>query len=278
MPSTYDIRLIQAGSKVEVIEYEIPVIIKDQLLSKKRTAHKTNGKKKEKEGAYYAPDKEKNRKDVLYKARNEMRRLINANVNRKFNMASSTYKPVFLTLTFADNIQEIPVANTEFRKFNKRLGTYIARNQAYVQYVAVPEFQKRGAVHYHQVIFNLPYIKSSKIADIWRNGFIQVKSIEDVDNIGAYMSKYMSKDTDGEDRLIGQKSYLRSRDLYEPIETKVLSSSPQGQELLKTIETMKLVETFSSEQLSDHYGLIRYKQYQIDKGVIQDGKECKSIC
>ena len=110
--------------------------------------------------------------------------------------------------------------NIEFRKFIKRLGNYIARNQAYVQYVAVLEFQKRGAVHYHQVIFNLPYIKTSTIGDIWRNGFIQVKSIE----------------------------------------------------------SMKLVETYSSEQLSDHYGLVKYTQYQINKGVIQDDEKCTSIC
>lgn len=275
MPSTYDIRLIQAGRSVEVIEYEKPVIKKDQFLSKNNVAHITREKRKV---SASAPDKEKNRETVLYRARNEVRRLINANVNRQFDMASSVYKPVFLTLTFADNIQNITAANIEFRKFIKRLGNYIAKDQAYVQYVAVPEFQKRGAVHYHLVIFNLPYIKTSKIEDIWRNGFIQIKSIEEVDNIGAYMSKYMTKDSNGDERLHGQKCYFRSRDLYEPIEIKVLSSSPEGQEMLKTLESMEMVETFRNEQMSEHYGLIMYTQYKIDKGVIQDGEKCKSIC
>lgn len=104
-------------------------------------------------------DKLKNREIVLYRARNEVRRLINANVNRYSDEMNNLLKPVFLTLTFAENIKDLTAANREFRKFMKRLGHFVAKDQAHVQYVAVPEFQKRGAVHYHLVIFNLPSIK-----------------------------------------------------------------------------------------------------------------------
>ncbi len=69
-----------------------------------------------------------------------MRRLINANVNRYEDENFNNYKPVFLTLTFADNIKDISMANKEFRKFIKRLGYYIANKQTYLKYVVVPEF------------------------------------------------------------------------------------------------------------------------------------------
>jgi len=175
----------------------------------------------------------------------------------------------------------LTAANRELRKFMKRLGNNIAKDQAYVQYVAVPEFQKRGAVHYHLVIFNLPFIKARTLETIWGNGFIQIKSIEEVDNIGAYMSKYMTKATDVNDRLVGQKCYFRTRNLMEPVETKVLSNSHEGQQLLHELESMGLVELYANEQQSEHYGLIKYTQYQIGsnelEGVIQNGKKCASV-
>lgn len=271
MPSTYDIRLIQAGMKIELIKYENPVIMRDKCEKNNRFVRQRSEKRKES-----ASDaaKIKNRETVLYRARNEVRRIINANVGRYRNEKSEVYKPVFLTLTFADNIQDITAANKELRKFMKRLGNHIAKDQAYVQYVAVPEFQRRGAVHYHLVIFNLPYIKAKTLEEIWSNGFIKVISIDQIDNIGAYISKYMTKASDNDDRLLGQKCYFRSRNLFEPIETRVLSSTPAGQQLLQEIEAMGLRKTYSSSQLSEHYGIIEYTQYQLDaaeqKEVIQN--------
>lgn len=91
----------------------------------------------------------------------------------------------------------------------------------------------------------------------------------------------MTKAAYSEDRLIGQKCYFRSRNLFEPIETKVLSTSPEGQRLLHEIESLELIELYSNEQQSEHYGLIRYTQYQIEsnelEGMIQNGKKCASI-
>lgn len=53
----------------------------------------------------------------------------------------------------------------------------------------------------------------------------------------------------------------------------MLSTSPIDQELIKTIETMSLSSTYTKEHESEHYGLIRYNQYECDsfdlEGVIR---------
>lgn len=102
---------------------------------------------------------------------------------------------------FADNIKDIAVAHPEFRKFVKRLGYHIDNKETYLKYLTVPEFQKRGAVHYHVVLFNLPYIKNKVLAKVGDNGFVKLNVIEDVANIGAYVCKYMTKAEYTEDKL-----------------------------------------------------------------------------
>ncbi|ARM72089.1 hypothetical protein LMxysn_0454 [Listeria monocytogenes] len=45
-------------------------------------------------------------------------------------------------------------------------------------YIAVPEMQKRGAYHFHILLFGLPYIHTSKYAKIWKNGFVKINKVE----------------------------------------------------------------------------------------------------
>ncbi len=86
----------------------------------------------------------------------------------------------------------------------------------------MPEFQKRGAVHYHAVYFNLRPInqrnefKTGDFASFWEHGHIKVKKIAEIPNVGNYMTKYMTKD--GTDRrLVGRKKYFATRGLHQPI-------------------------------------------------------------
>lgn len=257
MPSAYDTWLIQSGSTIEKYEYEKPVILYDDIDQIIRTIYyKHPGRKLSASDS----NKVKNREVVLNRARKEVRRLINANVNRYEDENGNNYKPVFLTLTFADNLKEISLANKEFRKFIKRLGYHIAHNQTYLKYVAVPEFQKRGAVHYHLIIFNLPYTKNKVLGSIWDNGFIKINAIEGVNNIGAYVCKYMTKDYDTKDKLAGQKCYSRSQNLHEPKELKLLSIYPIYDDLLQELEWMSS-NKYTLEHESEHYGHITYTQY-----------------
>lgn len=230
-------KLIKSGNVYEILEYEKPVLLGKCQNAEGRRLEASEGEKKE------------TRKKTLSKAKSTIRRLINANAD------AWGEKPKFLTLTFAENVQDIKQANYEFKKFRQRLEYDL---KIKLKYVVVMEFQKRGAIHYHALFFNLPYIQNTKLAEIWGQGFIKVNAIDRVDNIGAYVTKYMTKQDYEElktDRLVGQKSYFTSRGLYKPEEI------VEKEKIDQLATALSDYETYSSSFKNDYLGEIIYKQY-----------------
>lgn len=233
----YDTKLVKSGSVYELYEYEKSVHLgnKNNPLGRKKQATEEN--------------KKRYRKDTLASAKKTVRRLINANVD------AWGQRPKFMTLTFADNIQNIKMANYEFKKFRQRLEYMV---NVKLKYLCVIEFQERGAVHYHVVFFNLPFIKNDIIADLWGQGHIKINAIDDVDNVGAYVSKYMTKNDDDIEKtkgLEGKKSYFTSRGLKKPLE--IIDK--------KKIEQYKTdlsnYKTYDADFENDYLGQIHYTQF-----------------
>ncbi|WP_236651814.1 rolling circle replication-associated protein [Enterococcus hirae] len=78
----------------------------------------------------------------------------------------------FLTLTFRENIQDIAYANNKFNKFIKRLNYELYHiKKSKLKYLATWEKQKRGAIHYHIVLFSFPFISTNRLTTIWGIGF-----------------------------------------------------------------------------------------------------------
>lgn len=147
----------------------------------------------------------KNYSNTNQKRRDMIRRLACCNFNNKYDK--------FLTLTFAENKTDIKKCNLLFKAFIRKLKNNYNDK---LKYLAVIEFQKRGAVHYH-VLLSIPYIPQKLLQELWGNGFVFINAIEHVDNIGAYILKYITKDNKDK-RLMGQKAYLTSRNLIKPKE------------------------------------------------------------
>lgn len=171
-----------------------------------------------------------------------------------------------MTLTFNDqhdfDIKDVKQCNEAFDRFMKRL----RRRYQNIEYVAVIEFQDkndRGAVHYH-MICNLPYIKKSELSDLWGCGFIKINQIEKVDNIGAYVIKYMNKDID-DDRLQGLKAYNCSRGLRRPVELKSWEDADRDalRDIGQAIESM--TPSYEATYESDKAGHIEYRQYNLHR-------------
>lgn len=238
----YSKKLIRSGDVIEFIEYERPVELGKpvkEALGRSSVASED--------------EKRNNRRKTLSRAKTNLRRLINANINVWYE------KPKFVTLTFADNVTDVRQANYEFKKFRQRLEYRFKRK---LKYVVVVEFQKRGAVHYHVVFFNLPYIEANELAFIWENGFIKVNAIDDVDNVGAYVTKYMTKQDYNnlkEDRLAGEKSYFTSRGLIKPDE---IVDEKEIDQVLADLSQYKVYET---NFYNDYCGNIRYEQYNLKR-------------
>lgn len=177
------------------------------------------------------------------RAKTEIRRSINA--NPQLNK--------FLTLTFADNLSDLSVTNPMFNKFIKRI-TYRYKD---FQYLVVPEFQKRGAVHYH-LLCNLPFIDVKELAKIWGHGFIRLNRIDNVQNVGAYISKYLSKELFNE-KLAGKKKYFRSSKLKKPTEFIGELAVKYAQKLEE-----QMTPEFEKEFTSDYVGKVKYRVYKVD--------------
>lgn len=243
----YKAKKIVAGNVIELYEYE-----KEVRTGKDRDVEKPVGRKGK--GLDWL-SKEKNRDDALKRAKKTLRRLINSNVDAWGEKAK------FFTLTFRENVTDIKYANAEFKKFRQRLSRHIwGRNKPNeLRYVAVIEFQKRGAIHYHVIAFNMPYVSHADLERIWGHGFVKVNAINDVDNVGAYVTKYMTKDKDDE-RLREEKCYFSSRGLVKPIEEVV-----KQEDLNALREALSPSKTFECSDENEHLGKITYQQYTLKR-------------
>lgn len=176
-------------------------------------------------------EESKARQESYYKRKIfDIERLIDCNYNDK---------STFLTLTFGRNLEDLPEANKEFNLFIKRLKYYLkkldeAKEKESLKYISVWERQERGAIHYHVILFNLPFIKAKKIEEIWKNGFIKINLIKDEDkatgSVSTYLTKYFVKDI--AERVREKKAYFSSRNLEKPKEWKQRLTDDEINEIL----------------------------------------------
>jgi hypothetical protein len=227
------VKVIRTRHIVEVYQYENMPVCKGG-----RTVHESE-------------NWEKNRKVSGKRKRDYVRRLIAQN----FDSGSK-----FVTLTFRDgsveDVRDVEACHRAWHQFTKRL----RRRYPDVKALAVVEFQDangRGAVHYH-MICNLPYIPNEELAEIWGNGFIRINRIDHVDNVGAYVVKYMSKDVD-DVRLRKRKAYYRVGRLEEPQTVWADDVTPLA-ELVGDA-----VPVYSELYGSEYHGRIRYDQYNLKR-------------
>lgn len=167
----------------------------------------------------------------------------------------------FITLTFSDNekckkntkidICDIGQANKLFSVWR----TQIQRKYPNFAYICVPEYQKRGAVHYHLLTslrcgveipakepiqtyntqkkryYNLEYYD----IPFWNYGYSTAFDITNTDdnfNLSLYITKYLYKDIDN--RLFGRQKILKSNNLRKP--TEVFCNSPTYEQAIKFLK------------------------------------------
>jgi hypothetical protein len=220
MAYTYDLKVVVSGKQVELYKYKKTVwreykTNKDEALEKKpKQLNIFEQEKLKKQRMQFS----------INRTKTEIRRL--ANSNPQLNK--------FMTLTFAKSTTDLKEANYIFNQFIKR----IVYHYPDFEYLAVPEFQKDidhygrkkkhgGSVHYHLLCnIKTPDVKiKEKIyrweqdfsRNYWKNGFIKIKNVEQINNFGAYMSKYLGKELFS-GRMFGKKKFFRSQALSSPIE------------------------------------------------------------
>lgn len=162
----------------------------------------------------------------IMRSKFSLQRLAKANED-KFN--------TFITLTFAENQKDLTYCN-------KKLANWLRQVKRHIKdfsYICVPEFQKRGAVHFHLMttldikknpdiiipqkeFTEYQYLKMTDnqrkaCYDVkyWFHGYSSVFPIKK-DEVVGYLTKYFTKDIDN--RLFGHRRYTYSLNLNIPEE------------------------------------------------------------
>ena len=131
----------------------------------------------------------KDNKKGLYKTFANARAVINANV-------TDVSKVRWCTLTYAENMTDPKRLYMDFEKFNKRF-QYYCKQKGYSkpEYIVMMEPQGRGAWHAHLLYIwqdqKAPYISNQDFRELWGHGFVRIKKLDNVDNVGAYLTAYL---------------------------------------------------------------------------------------
>lgn len=179
--------------------------------------------------------RQERRLDNVKRAANSFRRLVRSNLKPGVH-------PALMTLTTAEN-EDIEEGYKHFTAFGKRLRKNFGNE---LVWIAVPEFQKRGAVHFHVLIWGLPSkipcvlsrefytdktgkkhrkhvcIKGSgcerdtrTLAPLWARGFLDICETDGNTRLSSYLAKYMSKAMHDK-RLLSKRAYSASRNVVRP--------------------------------------------------------------
>jgi len=250
----YHIKIVECSDYVYVYKYEFKT-------KKDKNLERMNKKKIDFDYLFKKENfsKKQELKTIEYKnilrSKFGLQRLVKAN-EKEFK--------TFITLTFAENITDLDYANYCFNIFCKQ----VRRLKPDFKYVCVPEFQRRGAVHYHlltnldinnDVNIIIPQKDTNNQYDVrfWKHGFTSVFPLYNINVVG-YISKYMTKDIDN--RLFGRKRYFYSQNLKRPKEYLIDLDSDDFLIMLELISDKE--EVFKNTYLTKSGEAVFFTEYK----------------
>lgn len=209
------------------------------------------------------PPSEQSLLTSVARSRSKLTRLIHANSWVYRDSHGVVIPPKFLTLTFHKNIASLSEANIYLTKFIRQVNSYFAFClPVKLKYVCVPEFQERGAIHYHLVLFNLPFADRifTKLRKFWPDRF-ELKAISrqgGVSYISDYLIKYLTKQS-LDARFFNKKRYSVSRGVILPFVSR---------DALYNHLVVDLVKSYSVKYygLSLQTGFLHYNLYKLPDG------------
>lgn len=125
----------------------------------------------------------------LYQTFKKLRYLINGNFVGEKN-------ELFVTLTYGGenrpNVGESSRISADFKSYHRKL----QRRFGNVQFIRVLEPHADGHAHLHVLLrfddHKSIYLSNSENAGFWGHGFVRVNRLSNIDNIGAYVSAYLT--------------------------------------------------------------------------------------
>jgi len=249
-------KMLVYGSKVELYEYEKNINTIRGIRNKREFKSEiSNG-----ELALSGVDDVQQiqvgkRQDSARHASMVFRRLVSSNL-------VGTDLPLLVTITYSINQTDLRQGYRDFKSFNQALRYKFGKD---FKYICVPEFQKRGAVHFHALYWGLPeriFLEERKtrfLARLWGQGFIYLKQTDGNIKISSYLAKYMSK-AFCDMNLKNQKAFVCSRNVLRPV---VYSGIDSIFYLLDDYVGMDIVPCKEKRFMSKWLGEVRYREYDI---------------
>jgi len=245
MPLT---KVFISGDYVEIYEYEKTPSDKIRYASRKR-------KKRSSRGAHVLLERSLGN---LKRTRRSFVRLVRANL-------VGDDPPTLLTLTIYP-ICGIVQASQLFTEFVARLRRY---QRAPFRYIAVPEFQRRGAVHFHALFWGLDHgiTRNERhdryLQNVWQYGYVDCLPTDGSPRLANYLAKYMSKAM-SDLRLCGKRAYYTSRRLLRSVllRSKASLSYLAQEGGYAELSTAKPLREFSS--MTQWLGRMNYQLYKLE--------------
>lgn len=205
-------KIVAYGNMVEYYQYERD--INEFALTKAQATRRTRNEMSPDSEQDYLREKKKRRSDTVNRRSIAFKRLVIANL-------SECAYPVLITFTHQDNIIDSRVAGKNFNSF-ARIARSVWGKQ--VRYIAVPERQKRGSIHFHALFWGIPQSErvvgeerqTRVVAKMWKRGFVDMIITDGNEKISTYLSKYMAK-AFVDDSLFSIKTYFTSRNIIRPV-------------------------------------------------------------
>lgn len=170
-------RVVQSGDYVEFYFYKVPIKCNYSRKHKIERQDREEGELCEK------------RLDNLYRARMNIRRIIWCNECKYTKM---------ITLTYAKTCLDVKKVQRDIQTFVQNM-----RRMNYdFKYLYVLEHQKErglregnaGSIHIHLILFLQKYVKIEDLNKAWKHGNTDILASRKIKNLGAYISKYISKE------------------------------------------------------------------------------------
>lgn len=219
---------------------------------------------------YKHAEKRVSYKNNLMKTFNNIRNYINTNITHE-----NIDRVLFITLTFAENMQDAQLAYQAYKNFFERFKRFCKDKDLEIpEYISVIEPQRRGAFHFHVLLIykeEPPFIENEILSELWGQGFTFIKKLNgNINNVGNYLVAYMSDvvvDENDEEILIssGNSSKIKKgeRLKYYPKGIHILRHS-KGLKKPAVVHTtystaMNLIEHYSNEYQKTYETAVQFE-------------------
>ena len=197
-----------------------------------------------------------NRSESKFQVGQSLKRLrdyINTNVLEPNNCK-------WVTLTYSKNMQDTKKLYNDFKNFIRRF----KEQYGHIEYIVAMEPQARGAWHCHCIILFdkvAPFIPNATIEKLWQQGFTKTTKLDNIDNIGAYLTAYL-----------GDMEFTEEN--IQELEKQGLKVSQMALKEVNEIEGIKLKEPKSFIKGGRLYMYPpKFNLYRISRGIKKPKKE-----